>query len=183
MMALLIVGVLLWAYSHLMKRVTPKFRARLGDNNGKMVVTGMSLLAIIFMVVGYRSAEIVQLWNPPLFLNHINNLLMLIAIYLLIVRYSQGVVRTKIRHPMLAAVKTWALAHLLVNGDLASIVLFGGMLAWAVVDLILINKAEPDWRRPTRGSVVSDVLFLVPALLLMGAIGAVHAHLGYPVFG
>jgi uncharacterized membrane protein len=182
-MALLIAGVLLWAYSHLMKRVTPKFRAGLGDSNGKMVAAGLSLLAIIFMVVGYRSAEVVPLWNPPLFLKHINNLLMLIAIYLLIVRYSQGVVRTKIRHPMLAAVKTWALAHLLVNGDLASVVLFGGILAWAVLDMILINKAEPNWRRPTRGSVASDIMFLVPTLLLLGAIGAVHAHVGYPVFG
>jgi uncharacterized membrane protein len=182
-MALLIVGVLLWAYSHLMKRLTPKFRASLGDNNGKMVATGLSILAIIFMVVGYRSADVVQLWNPPLFLKHINNLLMLIAVYLLIIRYSQGVVRAKIRHPMLTAVKTWALAHLLVNGDLASVILFGGIMAWAVLDLILINKAEPNWRRPTRGKVMSDVLFLVPTLLLLGAIGAVHAHLGYPVFG
>lgn len=182
-MALLIAGVLLWAYSHLMKRVTPKFRAGLGDSNGKMVAAGLSLLAIIFMVVGYRSADVVQLWNPPLFLKHINNLLMLIALYLLIIRSSKGLVRSKIRHPMLAAVKTWALAHLLVNGDLASLILFGGMLAWAVVDLILINKAEPNWQAPVPGSVVNDVVFLVPAVLLMGAIGMIHAHLGYPVFG
>lgn len=182
-MGLLVVGVLLWAYSHLMKRVTPKFRANLGESKGRMVAAGLSVLAIVFMVVGYRSAEIIQIWNPPAMLRHVNNLLMLIAVYLFIVRYSQGVIRTKMRHPMLGAVKVWALAHLLVNGDVASMVLFGGVLAWAVVDMIMINKMQPEWRRPTRGSVMSDVFFLVPALILMGAIAAVHAHLGYPVFG
>ncbi|MGV8949855.1 MAG: NnrU family protein [Cypionkella sp.] len=182
-MFILAVGVLLWAFSHLMKRITPQFRANLGESNGKMVAAGLSLLAIVFMVVGYRSAEVVQLWNPPAFLKHINNLLMLIAIYLFIIRYSRGVIRSKLRHPMLAAVKTWALAHLLVNGDLASVILFGGILAWAVVDMILINKTEPAWRRPTRGTVMSDVMFLIPAALLMGAIGMFHAFMGYPVFG
>lgn len=182
-MGLLVVGVLLWAYSHLMKRVTPKFRANLGESKGRMVAAGLSVLAIVFMVVGYRSAEIIQIWNPPAMLRHVNNLLMLIAVYLFIVRYSQGVIRTKMRHPMLGAVKVWALAHLLVNGDVASMVLFGGVLAWAVVDMIMINKMQPEWRRPTRGSVMSDVFFLVPALILLGAIAAVHAHLGYPVFG
>lgn len=182
-MGLLVVGVLLWAYSHLMKRLTPKFRANLGESKGRMVAAGLSVLAIVFMVVGYRSAEIIQIWNPPAMLRHVNNLLMLIAVYLFIVRYSQGVIRTKMRHPMLGAVKVWALAHLLVNGDVASMVLFGGVLAWAVVDMIMINKMQPEWRRPTRGSVMSDVFFLVPALILMGAIAAVHAHLGYPVFG
>lgn len=182
-MGLLVVGVLLWAYSHLMKRVTPKFRANLGESKGRMVAAGLSVLAIVFMVVGYRSAEIIQIWNPPAMLRHVNNLLMLIAVYLFIVRYSQGVIRTKMRHPMLGAVKVWALAHLLVNGDVASMVLFGGVLAWAVIDMIMINKMQPEWRRPTRGSVMSDVFFLVPALILLGAIAAVHAHLGYPVFG
>lgn len=182
-MLLLIVGVLLWAYSHLMKRVTPGFRASLGDNNGKMVASGLAILAIVFMVIGYRSAEVIQIWNPPAFLRHINNLLMLGAIFLLLLPYSRGVLRSKLRHPMLAAAKTWALAHLLVNGDVASLILFGGILAWAVVDLILINKMQPNWTPPAAGPVYFDVILLVVAILVMGVIGMIHAHLGYPVFG
>ncbi|MGV8955174.1 MAG: NnrU family protein [Cypionkella sp.] len=182
-MGLLIVGVLLWAYSHLMKRVTPGFRASLGDNNGKMVATGLTILAIVFMVVGYRSADVVQLWNPPAFLRHINNLLMLIAIFLVLLGFSRGVLRTKIRHPMLTGVKTWAIAHLLVNGDLASLILFGGILAWAVVDLIMINKMVPNWTPPKAGPIYFDVIHLVVSVLVMGVIGMIHAHLGYPVFG
>ena len=75
------------------------------------------------------------------------------------------------------------LAHLLVNGDLASLILFGGLLAWAVLDLIFINKMQPVWDRPKAGPVYFDVLHLVVAVLIMGVIGMIHARLGYPVFG
>ena len=182
-MYLLIAGVLLWAYSHLMKRVTPGFRASLGDNTGKIVATVLSIIAIVLMVMGYRSADVVQLWNPPVFLTHVNNLLMLLAVFLVNLGFSRGILRTKIRHPMLTAVKTWAIAHLLVNGDLASIILFGGILAWAVADLILINRMEPEWKRPEAGSAVNDVLYAVASLAVFAAIVWVHNWLGYWPFG
>ena len=136
-MLILTAGVALWAYSHLMKRVTPRFRAGLGDSRGKLVATVLALAALALMIYGYRSADTVQLWQPPAFLRHINNLLMLIAVILLNLGMSRGVLRTKMRHPMLGAVKVWALAHLLVNGDLGSIILFGGILAWAVRGCLL----------------------------------------------
>ncbi len=179
----LVIGVALWAYSHLMKRVTPGFRAGLGDGPGKGVAAVLALLAIGLMIYGYKTAEVVDLWYPPEFLRHINNLLMVIAVILLNLGHSRGVMRTWLRHPMLGAVKVWALAHLLVNGDLASLVLFGGLLAWAVVDMILINRMERGWVRPTKGPVVNDVIYLVISVLLVGVIGYVHAWLGYPVFG
>lgn len=179
----LVIGVALWAYSHLMKRVTPGFRASLGDGPGKGLVAVLSLLAIWAMVHGYRNAEVVDLWYPPEFMRHINNLLMVIAVIMVNLGYSRGVMRTWLRHPMLGAVKVWALAHLLVNGDLASLVLFGGLLAWAVLDMILINRMEPAWKRPAKGPVVNDVIYLVVSLLLVGVIGYVHAWFGYPAFG
>lgn len=182
-MYLLIAGVLLWAYSHLMKRVTPGFRAGLGDTPGKMVATVLSIIAIVLMVKGYRSADVVVLWDPPAFLTHVNNLLMLLAVWLLNLGYSRGVMRTKIRHPMLTAVKTWAIAHLLVNGDLASVVLFGGLLAWAVLDLILINRMEPDWNRPEPGTAVNDAIYAGAAVAVFAVIGWVHNWLGYWPFG
>lgn len=182
-MIMLTMGVALWAYSHLMKRVTPGFRAGLGDSTAKMTVTGLSLVAIVLMVMGYKSADVVQLWNPPAFMRHINNALMLIAIILVGLGYSRGVLRSKMRHPMLGGVKVWALAHLLVNGDLASVVLFGGLLAWAVVDLILINRMVPEWVRPAPGPVYYDVIHVAISVVVMGVIGMIHAYLGYPVFG
>lgn len=181
-MTLLILGLILFSGSHLFKRLLPDRRAAMG-NVGKGVVSVVSLAAIVLMVIGYRGADFIPVWTPPAFLTHLNNLLMLIAVFLLNVGYSHGVLRSKLRHPMLGAVKVWALAHLLVNGDLASIVLFGGMLAWAVISLILINKAEPAWQRPSAGPFRNDFIYGVVALLVFGAIAYVHTWLGVSPFG
>jgi uncharacterized membrane protein len=178
-MLILILGVLIWAFSHLMKRVTPGLRARLGDGPGKALVSVLSFVAIVLMVMGYRSADIIQVWYPPTFMRHINNLLMVIAVLLLNLGFNRGRLRALMRHPMLAAVKTWALAHLLVNGDLASIILFGGMLAWAVLNMILINKMEPAWTRPAKGPVINDVIYVVASAALFAAVVWVHTRMGY----
>ena len=121
-MIVLIFGLILFAGSHLFKRLLPDRRAAMGDA-GKGVVAVVSLAGLVLMVIGHRSAPYIEVWSPPAFLTHVNNLLMLVAVYLLGIGYIWGVVRTKLRHPMLGAVKVWALAHLLVNGDVASIVL------------------------------------------------------------
>ena len=179
MMIVLILGVALWAYSHLMKRVTPQFRASLGDQKGKGVATVLTLIALGLMIWGYRGADVIQLWTPPAFMQHINNTLMVIAVVLVNLGASRGVLRTKLRHPMLGAVKVWALAHLLVNGDLASVILFGGILAWAVVDMILINKMT-TWERPARGPIRNDILYILASAVLFYVIVLIHTYLGYP---
>jgi uncharacterized membrane protein len=73
-------------------------------------------------------------------------------------------------------------AHLLVNGDLASIILFGGMLAWAVVSVILINKAQPTWERPVQVSVAKDAMAFGVGAVLYGIVAAIHTWLGYYPF-
>lgn len=181
-MILLILGLMLWSGSHLFKRLLPDRRAAMGDA-GKGVVALLSLAGIVLMVIGYRAAPYIEVWSPPAFLRHVNNLLMVVAVYLLGVGYMWGVVRTKLRHPMLGAVKIWALAHLLVNGDVASIVLFGGLLAWAVVSLILINKAVPVWVRPEVGPVRNDLIHAGVSIVLFGIISYVHIWLGVSPFG
>ena len=181
-MTLMILGLILFSGSHLFKRLVPDRRAAMGDK-GKGIVALATLAGIVLIVVGYRSAPYIEVWSPPAFLTHLNNLLMVIAVFLLGVGYSWGVVRTKLRHPMLGAVKVWALAHLLVNGDLAGIVLFGWLLAWAVISLILINKAERVWVRPEIGPLRNDLIYGVVSLLLFGVITYVHTWLGVSPFG
>ena len=180
----LVIGVALWAYSHLMKRVTPGFRASLGDGPGKGVAAVLALLAVAAMIYGYGTADVIVLWEPPPFLRHVNNALMVISVLLINLGSSRGVMRTWLRHPMLASVKVWALAHLLVKGDLASVILFGGLLAWAVFDMIKINRMEPAWVRPAAGPVVNDVIYVALSAVLLGALIYVHGWiLGYPVVG
>ncbi|WP_292286809.1 NnrU family protein [Marivita sp.] len=176
-MGLLVLGLLLWVGAHIFKRVMPEQRAALGDR-GKTMVTVVLLISLGLMIWGYRGAEFIPVWYPPAFLVHVNNLLMLIAIFVFGMSATTGRLRGKMRHPQLTAVKIWAVAHLLVNGDVASIILFGGLLAWAVIEVILINRAEPVWDRPEPGAAKKDVLLVVITLVAFGVIAAIHAWLG-----
>lgn len=173
----LILGLLLWTGAHYFKRLMPEQRAAMG-NAGKGVVAVGILASVVLMVIGYRAADFIPVWTPPTFMVHINNLLMLIAFFLYGMSATTGRLRGRMRHPQLTAVKVWAAAHLLVNGDLASIILFGGLLAWAVGSVILINRAEPDWKRPAPGDAKKDVLLVVITLVMFSVVAGIHAWLG-----
>lgn len=177
-MVLLILGLALWTGAHLFKRLAPAQRAAMGDK-GKAVFGVLILVSVVLMVLGYRGADTAQLWSPPAFLTHVNNLLMLLAFYLYAASGMKTRITRVIRHPQLTAVKTWAVAHLLVNGDLASVVLFGGILAWAVVSVIVINRAQRDWTRPAPAPLGKEIGAVVGAVVVMLAVGWVHTWLGY----
>ncbi len=177
MMGLLVLGLLIWVGAHIFKRVAPEQREAMGDK-GKGVVAVLLLVSLGLMIWGYRGAEFINVWYPPSFMVHINNLLMVLALFVFGMSATTGRLRGKMRHPQLTAVKIWAVAHLLVNGDLASIILFGGMLAWAVLEVILINKAVPVWDRPQPGEAKKDVVLVVITVVMYLAITAIHAGLG-----
>ncbi|WP_412565474.1 NnrU family protein [Thalassobius sp. MITS945101] len=173
----LILGVLLWSSAHLFKRLAPEARANMGDK-GKGLVALALLVSVVLMVIGYRAADYIAVYEPPYFLRHLNNLLMLFALYFTSPGPSKGALFYKMRHPMLTGFKIWAAAHLLVNGDLASLILFGGLLAWAVIEVITINKSEPDWRPNEKGPIAKDAMFFVASIVLLGVIGYIHGLIG-----
>lgn len=145
-MTALILGLVLWTGAHLLGVLAPDRRAALTSKLGKGPAKGLMAVAIlgsvVLMVWGYQEAEFIPVWTPPGFLIHLNNLLMILAIFVFIARDIPSPVRRRLRHPQLAGAKIWAVAHLLVNGDLASIVLFGGLLGWAVVAMIGANRRD-----------------------------------------
>lgn len=181
-MALLLLGLLLWTGAHLFGRAFPTQRAalneRLGVGPAKGVFALLLLLAIILMVSGYKAMPFIPVYQPPAWTVHINNLLMLVAIALLGMGKSKGRARSWFRHPMLMGVTVWAFAHILVNGDLASLVLFLGLAAWANVHMAIINAREPHWERPAPGGAVGDLRLLVITLVVFAIIAAIHAWLG-----
>jgi uncharacterized membrane protein len=181
-MTLIILGLLLWWGAHLFKRLAPARRAAMGDAGKGLVAVGV-LAGVVLMVIGYRGNTAPDLWYPPAFLTHVNNLLMLLAIYLYAASGMKTRITRVIRHPQLTAVKTWAVAHLLVNGDLASVILFGGLLAWAVVEVILINRAEPRPAPNPPAPVGKEIGAVLGAVLVMAAIGWVHNWLGVWPYG
>lgn len=175
---ILILGVALWWAAHLFKRMAPERRAAMGDA-GKGVVAVALVISIVLMVIGFRMAEVIPIWSPPAFMVHINNLLVLIAIWMMSPAGTKGRILNKVRHPMLGGFRAWAIAHLLVNGDLASIILFGGLFVWGIVAMVAINRAEPDWTPGEPGTLAKDGMFLVGSLVLMAVIGYIHGWLGY----
>jgi uncharacterized membrane protein len=180
-MTLLILGVLLWAAAHLFKRIAPAARARMGDA-GKGLIAVALVLAIVLMVLGYRGAAGPEYWGRTPALTGINNLLMLLAVYLFAVSGMKTRLARVIRHPMLTGVKTWAVAHLLVNGDVPSFILFGGLLAWAVVEVIVINR-QTEWVKPAPAPMGKEIGAAIGAVIVFALIGYVHGWLGYPPFG
>jgi len=176
-MTLLVLGILLWIGAHLFKRVAPDMRTSIGDK-GKGLVALALVGAVVLMVLGYRSMDFIPVWEPAPFLKHINNLAMVFALYLTSPGPSKGAIFYKMRHPMLVGFKLWAAVHLLVNGDLASITLFGGMLAWGVIEVIVINRSEPNWTPNPKGTIAKDAMFFAISILLLGVIGYIHGLVG-----
>ena len=179
-MTLLILGLILWIVPHWMKRLTPGLRSSMGDK-GRGLIALLLVIGLGLMIYGYRSAPFIDVWSPPSFMVHINNLIMVVAVAVFAMAHTKGRLRGRMRHPMLVSVKLWAFAHLLVNGDLASIILFGGMLFWAVVSVILINRAD-TWDRPAPGDKGRDWLFLVITVVTFAVIVGIHMALGVHPF-
>jgi len=137
--------------------------------------------SIVLMVIGYKAAYGAVFWGPSAALVGINNLLMVLAFYLLAASGMKTAITRKIRHPQLTAFKTWALAHLLVNGDVPSFVLFGGLLAWAVVEVIVINRQQPEWTPPEPAPRAKEIGALVGTAIVFLAVAMIHWWLGvYP---
>lgn len=181
-MTLLILGVLLWSAAHLFKRVLPDARARMGDA-GKGVVALASLAAIVLMVIGYRMADGPVFWGRTPMLAGLNNLLMLAAVYLFAASGMKVGVSRVLRHPMLTGLGVWALAHILVNGDLESIVLFGGLGLWAFVSARMINAAEGDWVKPEPAPIRKEIIAVVASVVTYAVFAGAHLLFGLAVFG
>ena len=181
-MTLLSLGVALWWLAHLFKRLAPGPRAALGDA-GKGGVALALVLSVVLMVIGYRNTEFVPLWEPPAILRHVNNLLMVLAFYCYAASGMKTALARHVRHPQLLGFSLWAVSHLLVNGDRASVVLFGGLLVWAGLTVLLINRATPRPAPPPPAPMGKEIGAAVGAVVVTGVVGAIHGWLGVWPFG
>jgi uncharacterized membrane protein len=180
---LLVLGLLLWSGSHWWKRLAPASRARMGDA-GKGLVALLSLAGIVLMVLGYRWAPVDEIWPQSGGMVHLNNLLVLLAFYLFAASGMKTRAITVVRHPQLWGVRLWAIAHLLVNGSLADLILFGGLFVWAQVSVAMINRATPYWDKArVETSTGKEIGAFVGAVIVMGAAGWIHSLVGPWPFG
>lgn len=182
-MTLLVLGVLLWAGAHFFKRAMPDVRESMGDK-GRGLMAVLLVASIVLMVIGYKAAPVEDvLWVAPSFAKHINNLAVLVAIFLMSPAPRKGKLFNGMRHPMLIGFALWAGAHLWVNGDMPSLILFGGLLVWALAEIVVINKAEGPLTPTDSGSIAKDGMFFVASIILMGVIGYIHGLVGPNPFG
>ncbi|MBH0239931.1 NnrU family protein [Methylobrevis albus] len=170
-MTILILGLLIFLGVHSVQIFAPDLRergiARLGAGGWRGVYSLVSALGLLLIIWGYGIARLdpVVLYVPPTGLRHFSLALMLFVFPLLLATYLPGRIKAKVKHPMLASVKIWAFAHLLVNGTLADLLLFGTVLAWAVVDRISV-KRRATAPVVTGGSTRNDVIAVVAGLAL-----------------
>ncbi|MCV6591959.1 MAG: NnrU family protein [Silicimonas sp.] len=185
-MTLLIAGLALWIAAHVFKRLAPEARAGLTEKMGegsKGLIAALILLSVILMVFGYKAADGAFWWGRSAPLVGINNLLMLLSVYLFAASGAKTRITRVIKNPQLTAFKAWALAHLLVNGDLPSFILFGGLLGWAVWEVILLKRAGVTPEPAPDVPMKKEITTAIAALVVYVIIGLIHQWLGYPPFG
>lgn len=172
-MELLVAGLLVWYVVHLAPSAAPALRQKMVGRLGEKPYKGLAALlligSVVLIVFGWRSSVASHLYALPAFTRHLGMLLVLIAFIIFGASNYPSRIKRAIRHPQLTGVSIWAFAHLMMNLDSRSIVLFGSMLVWAILSIILINRRDgewvkpeaPGWGREIRGLVISLVVFVV----------------------
>ena len=191
-LSLLILGLILFLGPHLVVTLRPQraaLIARLGQAGYKGLFSVLSLAGLYLAGKGfglYEAAGPLVLWTPPAWLWPVNQVLMLVACIAVAATYLRGAIKRWLKHPMLVAVKAWAVAHLLVSGDVGGLVLFGAVLAWAVYDRIsLKHRSDPGGPPIPIGGRRNDIAAVVVGTILYLALGLVFHPLvvGRAVFG
>lgn len=188
----MILGLVLFFAPHIFttkRKARAQAIARLGEGTYKIIYAVVSLAGLALIVWGfghYRATGWIDVWYPPKAMKHITVALMLPAVILVVASYLRGRIYATLKHPMLAGVKLWAAAHLLANGDLGSIILFGSFLGWGVYDRIsLKHRTDPGAPPIPVGGVTNDLIAVAVGIVAYLALAfAFHpVVIGVPVMG
>lgn len=186
-MALLVLGVVLFAGVHFIPSLVPGIKAawvgKLGENGFKGVFSLLLLASLALIIFGWRGTTPALLYAPPLAL-HVPAL-GLVALGFLVMGAANrnSRIRRIIRHPQLTGVAMWGVAHLLMNGEDRSVILFGGLTVWAIGEIIAINRREGVWVKEEPPGWGAEVVTVLIAAVVIGVVVAIHPWLsGVPVW-
>lgn len=190
-LAILILGLVVFFAGHLFvtfRASREKLSASLGRHGYRIVFSVIALIGLVLIVRGYslyRAEGLIGIWSSPAFMRHITILLMFFAVIFMTAAFIPSHIKMRLKHPMFNSVKTWALAHLLVNGDLGSIVLFGSFLAWGGYARVAAKRRGDRGATTAPAGWINDVLVVVVGIIVFLALGyAFHPIvIGVPVFG
>ena len=166
-MSYLLAGMAIFFGVHSTAIVAPAWRdqmaVKFGTFGWKALYAVVAIAGFVLMVKGYNltRGQPVPLYVPPTALRHIAAILMLPVFPLLLATYLPGSIQRGVKHPMLVATKLWATAHLLANGNLGDVLLFGGFLAWAVADRISLKRRHPEGPQMLPAGRFNDLIAVV----------------------
>ena len=182
-MLLLIAGLLLFCGSHLTVSLAPALHARRNEPAVTGAIALLSLGGLALIVFGWRGAETQWLFAQPPATRLLALLLIAVGVYLFVVSGRPSRVKRVLRHPQLTGVLLWSLAHLLLNGDSRSLLLFGALGAWCVAEMLLINRRDGAWQKPEAPSLGTDIGTAVVAVVVFAVLAWAHPWLaGVPVY-
>jgi uncharacterized membrane protein len=190
-LAIMVLGLAVFVAAHVFitrRDARAAVIGRIGEGPYKGLLSLVSLIGVVLIAWGfarYRATGWVDVWLPPPWTRHVTVALMWPAIVLIAAAYIPGNIKRRLKHPFLVGVKLWAFAHLVANGDLGSIILFGSILAWAVFDRIsLKSRTDPGGPQIPVGGWGNDVAAVIVGTLVYLALGFVFHPLviGVPAF-
>lgn len=180
-MTKLVLGVLLWSAMHLIPAVAVDFRqnmiGKMGEKGWKGLFTALMVLSIYLIISGWRSTLPEFLYVPPPWGRHATSLLVLIGFVLFSASHGQSNIKRLVRHPQLTGLACWGFGHLLANGESRSIVLFGGLLLWAIAEIVFLNRRDGAWQKPDRVPLKQDVKVIVIGFVVYAVFAAAHQWL------
>jgi len=177
-MELMLTGIVLWSLVHLMPAISPStkiyFTNRFGENAFKLTFTLLIILAVFLIIYGWRHSTTTYLYQLPAFIYPVASLLLFFSFILFASTIIPTRLVTYIRHPQLMFVLSWSIAHLLVNGDYRSVILFSGMAIWGLLEMIFINRRDGAWSKPANPVFMTEIKSIILSIVLF--VVAVLAH-------
>ncbi len=174
----MILGLLVWSGVHLFKRVMPKARAfldaKMGEKGAKGLIAILIVASVVMIIVGFKQIGWETLYVLPMWLRGIGTVFAFLGIVLMGAANSKSRIRGIVRHPMLTGIILWSAGHFMITGMLSAVVFFGGMLIWAIVEILMINKQEPTYTPYTDGTARGDVILLVASVIVTIVVLLVH---------
>lgn len=178
---MLLTGLLLFTVTHLILSMAPArvndLRSSMGDNPVKGIVSLLTGLGLLLIVLGWRASETQWIYMPPAALQPVALALIALGIYLFVVANRRSRVKQFLRHPQLTGLVAWTVGHLLLNGDSRSLLLFGTLGVWAMLEMLLINMRDGDWKKPDAPPLSTDLVTLAIAAVALVSLAFAHPWL------
>lgn len=186
-MAMLISGLLLFALVHFIPSMAVRLKSswidRMGENGYKGIFSLLLLASFALMIFGWRNTDPAFVYFPAAGLHVLGLILVVLGFWIMGASNRNSRIRRVIRHPQLTGVAMWGVAHLLLNGESRSIILFGGLTIWAILEMIAINRREGAWIKEDAPAWSYELVTLLIAVGVVAVLVLIHPWLsGVPVW-